>query len=535
MLLSDVEQPNVLSWLQFHSRRRAAEESLLEFTKQGWKWAGEPSEFRSNRHIDCTCEHLEAVAKQQILRLLINIPPRHMKSLGANVFLPAWVWANRPLDRNGKSDPDRSVSEEAWLGPGVRFVHVTYKADLAVRHSVQCRQLIQSPWYQERWGHRYQLSQDQNEKTYFENQKGGSRFSGSMTGVTGRGGNIVVYDDPHDVMELESELSRNEVIRFWTEQLQNRVDPGPAAFIVIMQRLHANDLSGYIIANEFDAEYVDLSNAPWPPEKWRHICVPARFEEKHPHPLRTDLRRKGRVEVWTDDRKDGDALWPCAFPIKELDKREKGMTPYAIAGQMQQRPVARSGGLFKREWFGESQFLNPEQIPPGTKWVRGWDLAASEGQRADYTAGVKLGRMPDGRFIVGDVIRMQEEGHIVRDRIKATAAMDGRYCEIRLPKDPAQAGKVQAADFVRMLAGWVVHTEPDSGSKITRAEPLAAQASHGNLCLVRGHWNNVFLDELCMFPNATHSDQVDALSAAFARFVMQQGEFSVGWVHGLVG
>jgi hypothetical protein len=282
------------------------------------------------------------------------------------------------------------------------------------------------------------------------------RFSGSMTGVTGRGGNIVVYDDPHDVMELESELSRNEVIRFWTEQLQNRVDPGPAAFVVIMQRLHANDLSGYIIANEFDAEYIDLSNAPWPPEKWRHISFPARFEEKHPHPLRTDLKRKASGEVWRDDRKEGDALWASLFPIKELDKREKGMTPYAIAGQMQQRPVARSGGIFKREWFNDSTFLNLEDIPPGTKWVRGWDLAASEGPRADWTAGVKLGKLPNGKFLVGDVIRVQKEGHEVRDLIKQTAELDGRYCEIRLPKDPAQAGKVQAADFVRMLAGYVV-------------------------------------------------------------------------------
>ena len=219
MVINDMEQPNVLNFVQFHSRRRATEESLLEFTKQGWKWAGEPSEFRSNRHIDCTCEHLEAVAKQQILRLLINIPPRHMKSLGANVFLPAWVWANRPLDRNGKSDPDRSVSEDAWLGPGVRFLHLTYKADLAIRHSVQCRQLIQSSSYQNAWGTQYQLSDDQYQKTYFENGSGGFRFCGSMSGVTGRGGNVIVYDDPHDVMAADSELSRNEVIRFWTEQL----------------------------------------------------------------------------------------------------------------------------------------------------------------------------------------------------------------------------------------------------------------------------------------------------------------------------
>jgi predicted phage terminase large subunit-like protein len=335
-------------------------------------------------------------------------------------------------------------------------------------------------------------------------------------------------------MQVDSELSRNEVIRFWTEQLQNRVDPGPAAFIVIMQRLHANDLSGYIIANEFDAEYVDLSNAPWPAEKWRHICFPARFEEKHPHPLRTDLKRNGGVEVWTDDRNFGDALWPTLIPIKDLNKREKGMTPYAIAGQMQQRPVARSGGMFKRECFNDSTFLNPEDIPPGTKWVRAWDLAASEGPRADWTAGVKVGKLPNGKFLVADVIRVQKEGHEIRDLIRQTAELDGRYCQIRLPRDPGQAGKVQAADFVRMLEGYAVTAESDSGSKVVRAEPVAAQAAHGNLLILRAPWSFIFLDELCMFPNAAHSDQVDALSAAFSCFILPQGEWSAGYVRGLI-
>jgi predicted phage terminase large subunit-like protein len=328
---------------------------------------------------------------------------------------------------------------------------------------------------------------------------GGFRFASSMKGVTGRGGNIVIYDDPHDIMEADSKVSRLEVTRFWTEQLQNRVDPGPAAFVIIMQRVHANDLAGHIIANEFDAEYVDgTKNWPWPAETWRHICYPVRGEPKHPHPLRTDLSRIGNpkgpngiVLPWADTRQEGEALWHSLLPVEELDKRERGMTPYAIAGQMQQRPVARSGGLFKRDWFREKQFIDTEQVPPGTKWVRGWDLAASEGPRADYTVALKLERMPDGRFVVAHVLRVQKEAHEVRDLIKDIAWQDGRHTEIRIPRDPAQAGKYQAADFVRMLAGFLVYVEPDSGSKVARAEPVAAQAAHGNLVLVRGQWNCV--------------------------------------------
>jgi predicted phage terminase large subunit-like protein len=206
------------------------------------------------------------------------------------------------------------------------------------------------------------------------------------------------------------------------------------------------------------------------------------------------------------------------------------MTPYAIAGQLQQRPVARAGGMFKIEWFGDNQFIENVAIPPGTKWVRHWDLAASTNQNSDWTCGVKLGRMPNGKFVVGDVIRVRKEGHEVRDLIESTAKnIDGRYCTISLPKDPSQAGKVQAADFTRQLAGFVVIVEPENGAKETRAEPVAAQAYHGNLLIIKAHWNKDFLDELCLFPAAPHDDQVDALCGAFARFTLQKGEHSWGF------
>src|SRR5947209_10797533 len=135
--------------------------------------------------------------------------------------------------------------------------------------------------------------------------------------------------------------------------------------------------------------------------------------------------------------------------------------------------MTREGGMFKRAWF-EGKFVESIDIQPGTKWVRHWDLASSTSAQANYTVGLKLGRMPDGRFVIGDVIRVRAEGHEVRQLIKSTAEQDGRHCQISLPKDPGQAGKVQDVDVVKMVWGWSVTEEADGVDKGTRRGRMAA-------------------------------------------------------------
>ena len=220
---------------------------------------------------------------------------------------------------------------------------------------------------------------------------------------------------------------------------------------------------------------------------------------------------------FTDPRTcDGELLDPIRFGRETVETLKKGMGAYAYAGQYQQRPTPREGGIFKREWFA-GQIVR--QAAPGTIWVRHWDLAATKSATAARTAGVKLGRQPDGKFIVGHVVKTQDEGAAIRKLIKATAEIDGKDVEISLPQDPGQAGKVQAADFVAMLAGWKVKAEPETGDKTTRAQPFADQCEVGNVLLVEGAWNDDYLDELCLFPGGSYKDQVDATSGAFGRLL----------------
>lgn len=218
---------------------------------------------------------------------------------------------------------------------------------------------------------------------------------------------------------------------------------------------------------------------------------------------------------WRDPRSfEGELMNPLRFT-------PAGMVPFKAqafvwAGQYQQRPVPREGGMFKRAWFAEKII---DAAPAFTRWVRHWDLAATKGGNGARTAGVKMGRTPDGRFVVGHVAKDRLDGAGVRLLVKATAEVDGRGVAISLPQDPGQAGKVQAADMIALLAGYRASAEPETGDKATRAEPFAAQCAAGNVFLVRGEWNEDYIDELCLFPGGAIKDQVDASSGAFGKLL----------------
>ena len=213
---------------------------------------------------------------------------------------------------------------------------------------------------------------------------------------------------------------------------------------------------------------------------------------------------------FSDPRSEaGELLDPVRFPRNVVDDLKKGMGSYAYAGQYQQRPAPREGGLFKRAWLPVVDAL-PNDI---VRWCRAWDIGATKGG-GDPTAGVKVGLSASGVFYVDDVARGQEGPSDVERMILSTASADGTGVTLRIPQDPGAAGKAYAQTLVRMLAGYPVKAIAPTGDKTTRATPAAAQAEAGNVRLLRGPWNEAFMDELCTFPAGTHDDQVDAFADA---------------------
>lgn len=477
-----------------------AEMDLIEFVRQAWHVLepGKDAGFIYGWAVEVVAEHLQAITEGKIRRLLINIPPGCTKSMLTNVFWPAWEWGPRGLGH-------------------YRYISASVEQTLATRDLIRCRDLVLSDWYQKRWGP-MKFKDDVNEKTYYANDKTGWRRSVGFRGnIIGNRGDRIVVDDPHDVKGAESETVREEGRVWFSETLPTRLNKqSESAIVVIMQRLHTRDVSGLILGNkELNAQYTKL-------------ILPMEYEEgRH---STTDIIWSRTGLPFSDPRTvEGELLWPERFPrdsVEELKSvfRSQGGT-YAEAGQLQQRPVPRGGGDFKR-----ADFQITTEVPQKGITIRGWDLAASKDKRSAWTVGVKMHRAPDAHLTILDVCRFRGTPHEVDVRMRRCAETDGRRVIIDIPQDPGAAGKTAVSHIVKNLEGFIVRASLESGDKEFRAGPFAAQVEAGNVSLLRRAWNDDYLNEAELFPSGDFMDQIDASSRAHAAIMRARGSGQISFV-----
>lgn len=441
---------------------------LAGFVREAWHVVEPSVDYVHGWHIDAICRHLEAVTSGEITRLLINVPPGTMKSLLCGVFWPAWEWG--PRNR-----------------PELRYLGSSYSEHYAKRDNRRMRDLVASEWYQTLWGDRVKLTR--SGEMAFANTRTGFRQGVPFSRLTGGRGDRVIIDDPHSVDGAESEAERLSTVRTFRESVPTRLnDPQRSAIVVVMQRLHEADVSGTILALGLGYE---------------HLMLPMEFEPE----------RCCRTSIgFTDPRtEEGELLFPERFPRAVVERDKVPLGSYAVAGQFQQRPSPRSGGLFQR---GDFEIV--DAVPAGAKRCRAWDFAASKarpGRQPDWTVGLRMAEA-DGIFFVETIARGRWSPAEVERNLKNMATQDGPMVMIRMPQDPGAAGKADAATKIKVLAGFPIRVLSVTGDKATRAKPASAQAEAGNVKLVRGDWNEVFLDEICAFPNAQFDDQVDAFADA---------------------
>lgn len=430
--------------------------------------------MRDGWHLRLICEELEKVTAGKTKNLLLNLPPRHGKSLTVSVFWPVWEWITRPQEQ---------------------YLCVSYDISLTQDLARKARDLINSEWFQSRWGKRFALTDDQDAKGHYTNDKQGSRISITVRGgATGKGGSRIIIDDPHSVRTVETDAERETVIYWWGNVIKSRKNNPEAAFVVVMQRCHEMDLTGHILNTE--------------KTEWKHVCLPARFETKSEYATIGDHRGE-----------EGEALWPEMYPVAALDALQKTMDPYAVAGQYQQRPTGRRGGL-----FDIANLSIVEARPAGAITIRAWDFAGTDKSTADFTVGARVSETEDGKIYIEHIERGQWEPGQVEQIVKLTAQADGQEIPLCIPKDPAQAGKSQALNYVtRVLKGFSVYSRAPTKDKITRAMALASQVRVGNVYLVRGEWNQDLLNEFKIFPRGRNDDIVDACADAYNELIDGHG------------
>jgi len=397
-----------------------------------------------------------------------------MKSISVAVALPAWTWASQPHKK---------------------FLYASYASSLSIRDSVKCRRLIDSPWYKAHFGDKFKLTDDQNQKQRFENDQTGYRIATSVGGaLTGDGGDIIAIDDPHNSVEADSSKVREGVLEWWDQAMQTRLnDPQTGAFVIIMQRLHEQDLTGHILANELGNE-------------WDHLCLPARYEIGHPTPNRSSLG-------FTDPRtEEGELLWSDRMDEKTLTTLERSLGSYAAAGQLQQRPSPKGGGILKASWWVPWE---REELPEVSYVIQSWDTAFETKESSSYSARTTWGVFKHQGYDCLIVLDMwYDKVNYPELRKLAQEAYDDWEPDAVLIEKKA-SGASLIADL-RMAGVPVLAYSPDR-DKVARAHAASALLEDGRIYYPKRKWAEDLISICAAFPAAKNDDVVDTATQAWLR------------------
>jgi len=462
--------------------RAIYQRSYYHFFKQAYAVLHPGESYSDNWHIKAFCDLLQAEA-ERIQRgetkdrdLIVNTPFRSAKSLIFSVMFNAWVWS---------------------IWPQAKFIGVSYSSALALELGVRTRDLINSEWYQERWGHQYQLAADTNQKGFYKTDKGGFRKSVGTGGqILGSGADFIVLDDAQDPQLAASATERQNTIDFYRHTLYSRLNQLDIGIRVnVQQRLHDEDLSGYLLKHN--------------PTNYRHICVPA--------VLTDDLQPKAWASNYVDK-----LFWPDRFTYPVLQDYQATMGAMAYANQLMQKPMPAEGGMLKKQWFQVVTQQQFELLTRGTTPVWDFDLDTA------YTA--KAQNDPSAYLVstlVDNVLYIRCAGEVRLEapellRFISKLAEENDYSEhSRLFIEPKASGKT-IVQLIRSGTNLnVVEAPAPAVDKVTRVAAATPFVESLRVVLLRGSWNESFITQCTGFPNAPHDDMVDCLTQRIARLQAQ--------------
>ena len=441
--------------------RAILRQDLPSFIRKSFATVAPTIPYLDNWHIQAMAWHLEEVYAGRIKRLIISVPPRHLKSISASVAFPAWV-----LDK----DPTR------------RIISVSYAQDIARKHALDCRSVMEATWYQNTFrGTR--IDPRKNTELEIMTTSRGFRLTTSVGGtLTGRGGNLIIIDDPLKPIEAMSETARAGVNQWYDNTLYSRLDnKTDDCIVIVMQRLHIDDLVGHVLEQE----------------DWIHLKLPATAEANE------------KVQVGPNKhycRHAGELLHPEREPQEALDGIKTTLGSYNFSAQYQQEPTPPGGTLIKWDWFG--RYCETPQRQRGDQIVQSWDTASKTADSNDYSVCTTWLVRGKNYYLI-DVLRKRLEYPDLKRRIIAQAE---RYETDTVLIEDAGSGTHLIQELRREGNLRPIAIKP-KGDKLTRMEAHTAILEAGYVHLPESAgWLSDFQTEMLLFPRGSHDDQVDSVS-----------------------
>jgi predicted phage terminase large subunit-like protein len=429
---------------------------LAAFTRKTFATVDPGTPYSHNWHVDLIAEYLEACTRRQIKRLIINIPPRYLKSISVTVAWPAWLLGH---------DPSESI------------LAASYAHKLSLKHSTDCRLIMKSDWYR-RIFPGTQLTDDQDTKEKFVTTSRGMRYATSVAGsAIGEGGNFLIVDDPTSATQANSPVQRETANEWFDQSFATRLnDKENGVIVVVMQRLHAEDLTGHLLGKG----------------GWEHLCIPAVAE------TRTHIDF-GRIKV---TRESGEPLHSERENLQAIERQKVALGSYAYAGQYQQRPAPAEGGMFKAGWFQRYERRDEKYL----RIVQSWDTAIKASQINDPSCCTTWGERLGGWDLLQVVVRRLEYPDLKSLVMSQASAWQPNAILI---EDKA-SGQQLLQDLRRETQLPIIAINPEA-DKITRAAACSAMIEAGRVYLpTQAAWLTDYEMEMLQFPNATHDDQVDS-------------------------
>ena len=459
--------------LKYGLKKKLAEMSFYEFFQQAWHVVEPAVPLSTNWHHKYICDLLQEECERIIRQepktkdIIINVPFRSTKSLIVTVMFPVWAWIKSPK---------------------LRFITSSYSATLSIELATKSRDIIFSDWFQRRWRGVFQIKKDQNLKERYENTHIGMRRATSVGGtVTGQGGDFLIVDDPLSPQMANSATERDNANEWYRTTFYSRLNQADIGVrIIIMQRVHEEDLTGFLLDRDTRFNY-------------NHICIPAtnEYEESIKPPQLKKFYDKESGLFWTD-----------RFNKDVLNDYKSALGSYGYAGQLMQTPTPLDSGMIHGDWFRVDRYRVDNAI---VNFVI--DPAYTANQKNDPSALLAY-TYKENKWQIVDCINVHKEFPELVKFIPQWVQKNGYTNKSRIYVEPKASGKSIVQTLIRETGLNVKEDKPPTKDKVARVADISASLESGRVSLLNGDWNREFLDQLTKFPSAKHDDMVDCLVMA---------------------